>query len=118
MSVYNRLIRGDVRSRTTVRHEEWKTVRSDWARRRMEWRGAWRCGGVLESMNNPSKMVHLPAVLVDIAPLIAGTKEPRTGASGVGSVESTVISVTREGIVAPAPGIAVGVIMLVMLGTI
>lgn len=69
-------------------------------------------------MNNPPKMVHLPAVFVDIAPLFGGTEEPRTGASGVGPVESTVISVTREGIVTPALGIAIRVILLVMLGAI
>lgn len=80
----------------------------------MERNGVWQGSGVLVSMNNPPQVVHLPAVLVDIAPLIGGTEEPRTGASGVGPVESTVISVTREGIVTPAPGVAVGVIMLVM----
>lgn len=83
----------------------------------MERNGAWESSGVLVSMNNPPQMVHLSAVLVDIAPLIGRTEEPRTGASGVGPVESTVISVTREGIVTPAPSTPVGVIML-MLGAI
>lgn len=66
-------------------------------------------------MNYPSKIVHIPAVLVDIAPVIGGTKEPRPGAGGIGPVEFTVISVTREGVMAPAPGIAVSV-MLLLLG--
>lgn len=107
------------RSRTTIIARRMEK-QSDLIGLDVEWNGTEHgcCGGVLESMNNSSKMVHLPAMLVDIAPLLAGTKEPRTGASGVGSVESTVISVTREGIVAPAPGIAVGVIMMVMLGAI
>lgn len=85
----------------------------------VEWNGAPHGGVVcLEFMNDPSKMVHLPAVLVDIAPVIGGTKEPGTGAGGVGPVESTVISVTREGVVAPAPGTSISVIglMMVILG--
>lgn len=52
-------------------------------------------------MNNSSVVIDLSAVLIEIAPIINGAKEPRSRAGRIASVESRVISEAREGIMAP-----------------
>lgn len=50
----------------------------------------------LHSVNDPSAVVDFSPVLIEIAPVINGAKEPRPCAGGVASVEFGVISEARE----------------------
>lgn len=50
----------------------------------------------LHSMNDPSTVVDFSTVLIEIAPVVNGTKAPRPCAGGVAPVVSGVVSEARE----------------------
>jgi len=70
----------------------------------------------LHSVNHSSVVIDFPSVFIDVALVIGGAEEPRSTACGVTPVESVIISVSREGIVAPAPCVSVLRVVVRMRG--
>ena len=65
-------------------------------------------------MDDPSVVIDLSAMLIEIAPIVNGTKEPWACAGGIAPMQSGIISEARKRVMTPAMIVRVCVVRLVM----